>query len=160
MPRLEITATFDCPPAVLFDFLNDPRNRALVSPPDVHFELREAPATFAEGSRFTFEVRAYGQRQKFTHEITAWERPVGYTETQVAGPFGAMRHVRGIEPAGTGARLVETVDFDPPSGLLGFLLNEGRLRKLLGDGFEHQHRELARLLAGGNGRPAVAEAGA
>lgn len=146
MPRLEFSTTIPCPPEQLFDFLNDPRRRVELSPDKVRFTLIEAPDELAEGSRIAFEVRAHGQRQRFVHEITDWQRSVGYTETQVSGPFGAMQHVRRIEPDGDGARLAETVDFESPGGMLGFLLNESRLRKMLGDGFEHQHRELRRIL--------------
>lgn len=146
MARIEHIATIDCPPETLFDFLNAPSRRVELSPDHVRFQLLEAPEGFAEGSRYAFEVRAHGQRQKFVHEVTDWQRPVGFTETQVTGPFGAMQHVRRFEPDGAGTRLVEIVDFEPPGGLLGFLLTEARLRRMLSEGFEHQHRELQRLL--------------
>ncbi len=146
MAVLESEVEIACEPPRLFGFVNDPANRPRVSPPNVNVELVEAPDAFSEGARLTFVVQAYGQKQRFLHEIVEWEEHVGFTERQVQGPFAKMVHRRDVVESPRGTKLVEQVAFEPPGGLLGFLLTEARIREMLGDGFRHQHRELRRLL--------------
>lgn len=148
MAVLETEIEIRCEPARLFEFVNAPANRLRVSPPSVRLELLDAPDELSEGCQLRFEVQAYGQRQKFLHEIVEWEHLVGFTENQIEGPFGSMRHERRVVGSEAGSRFVERVEFTPPGGLLGVLLNESRIRGMLTDGFEHQHRELRRLLEG------------
>lgn len=147
MAVVEHETEFACQVERLFDVLNDPRNRAWLSPPDVQVELIDPPEAFFEGCRFEFDVSAYGQRQRFVHGIRDWHASVGFAEQQISGPFGAMTHVRRIDSGNGVVRLSEHVDFEPPGGLLGMLLTESRMRSMFESGFAHQASELTRWLA-------------
>ncbi|HUE15589.1 MAG TPA: hypothetical protein VMR25_15590, partial [Planctomycetaceae bacterium] len=71
----------------------------------------------------------------------------GFQESQVKGPLGRYVHGHVLAAEEDGAvRVTDRIEFEPPGGLLGFLLTAERLRTSLQDGMTHRHRELKRLL--------------
>jgi ligand-binding SRPBCC domain-containing protein len=147
MPRFEATITIARPAEPVFDFLMRPANAVAVTPPETQLTLLEAPEVLHQGCRIAFEIKAYGQTQRFVHEVVELEPPRRFLEVQREGLFKEFRHEHVVEPEAPGqVILIDRVDFEPPGGLLGFLLTEQRVRDMLATSFEHRHREIRRLL--------------
>jgi ligand-binding SRPBCC domain-containing protein len=147
MPRFEATIEIARPPEPVFEFLMRPANAVAVTPSDTDLTLLAAPAVLFQGCRIEFQIKAYGQTQRFVHEVVELEPPRRFLEVQREGLFRQFRHEHVVEPSGDEASLlIDRVDFEPPGGLLGFLLTEGRIHEMLAGSFEHRHREIKRLI--------------
>jgi ligand-binding SRPBCC domain-containing protein len=147
MPRFELSLDLNCSPEVAFDFLLRPKNIALITHESMGLKFVDPPEVLQMGSRLEFHVVVHGQTQTLVHEIISLDEPSQFTEQQVKGPFGRFVHEHVMEATDTGSvRLVDRIEFEPPSGLLGFILTEKRIRSSLEEGFAHRYKELGQLL--------------
>lgn len=147
LASFETSLLLNCTAETVFDFLVRPANVLKISPPEMQVSFFQPPEVLELGSRIEFEVRGYGQAQQMIHEITQIEVPTGFTEQQVKGPMKHWIHEHVFESAGDGGiTVIDRIEFEPPGGLLGFLLTESRIVGSLQSGFAHRHRQLKQLL--------------
>jgi ligand-binding SRPBCC domain-containing protein len=94
-----------------------------------------------------FNLGGFGPVQRITHEITEVVHPTRYIERAVKGPLPHWIHEHIVEPQdGATVIVIDRIEFEPPGGFIGFLVNEEKILESLQKGFEHRHRELKRLL--------------
>lgn len=148
MAVFESRHELNCSVEEIFDFLIQTRNVVDLSDPDLELVLESGPEVLSLGSRLTFSVHGYGIPQQLVHEITMFERPERFVEEQVQGPMRQWRHEHVLETGASGAVLVDVIEFKPPGGLVGLMLNERRIRESLERGFEYRRQELAARLSG------------
>jgi ligand-binding SRPBCC domain-containing protein len=147
MAILEASVSIRCPAERVFDFLTRTENFPKIVPPDLQLRLVQSPERLALGSRFEVQILGFGVPQNVIYEITEFVAPHRFQESQVKGPLGRYVHEHLLVAEVDGAVLVtDRIEFEPPGGLLGFLLTAERLRTSLEDGMTHRHRELKRLL--------------
>ena len=88
------------------------------------------------GDRTTWTARFFGLRFALTTEITAFDRPHGFSDAQCAGPFVHFGHVYVFREAGTGQTVMTDVfSFQSPFGPLGAFFDSvvlrGRMRAVM-----------------------------
>ncbi len=149
MPQFESDIWLPCPTESLFEFLLRPANVQRISDPRLGLVFEQAPEVVTTGSRISFKVQAYGVVQKLEHEILSVERPRLIVEEQVKGPMKAWRHEHHLETSRDGVRMIDRVIFEPPGGMLGFLVKEATILDGLEDGFIHREQILKRLVESG-----------
>ena len=150
MALFETSVAIACPPEKAWDFLVRPANLQLITPPDVGLHLVEAPEVLELGSKLLFKVQGWGQVQQFLHEITAFEANRQLSEKMVKGLFGRWVHDHVLSTNANGEAVVtDRIDFEPPAGLLGFLVTKKKILEYLEDGFDHRQKQLKKLLAAG-----------
>ena len=149
MPQFENETWLPCRVEALFEFLLRPANVQKISDPRLGLVFEQAPAVVETGSRIAFKVQAYGVVQKLEHEIVSVERPRLIIEEQVKGPMKAWRHEHHLELKDDGVRMIDRVIFQPPGGMLAFLVKESTILDGLEDGFIHREQELRRLVEKG-----------
>ena len=147
MALFEIDIVLQCPPEAAFGFLVQPHNLQQVTDPTVGFKFVDMPEVLQLGTRFEFLVQGFGLPQRILHEIVEFDAPHRYVENQVRGPFRHWVHEHLFEAIdGAGVRVIDRIEFEPPTGLVGLLLTVDRIQETLEDGFEFRHRELKRYL--------------
>ena len=149
MPQFENELWLPCGVDALFDFLLRPANVQRISDPRLGLVFETAPEIVGSGSRIAFKVQAYGVVQKLEHEVVIVERPRLIVEEQVKGPMKAWRHEHHLESKDDGVRMIDRVIFEPPGGMLGFLVKESTILDSLEDGFIHREQELRRMVQTG-----------
>lgn len=127
MPVFKTDLHLNCPPARVFEFLAQPANMLLVTPPEFHLKLLDAPERVTLGSRITIQGSKFGIPQKIVSEVTAFEEGKFFTDTQVTGPFGRLVHTHRVEPDGDGSRLIDEIDYASPGGLTGLIMTNDRI---------------------------------
>ena len=70
--------------------------------------------------------------------MTEWDEPRRFVERQVEGPMGTWEHEHLFEPSPRGVIVVDRIEFAPPNGMLGLIVNERKIRDSLEEGFEHR----------------------
>ena len=89
------------------------------------------------GEEVTWEARHLGVRQNLTAQITAFDPPHHFRDSQVRGAFRRFDHDHFFEAIPTGTRMRDCFDFNAPLGPLGrlaeWLLLEDHMRRFLSE---------------------------
>jgi ligand-binding SRPBCC domain-containing protein len=150
MELFEIEVELACSQQEVFDYLIRPDNIKLISPPDVGLFFFNAPDVLEMGSQMDFRVRAYGLIREASHKVTVFESPGRFTDEQISGPLQAWTHEHVIETLGPNrSRVIDRIEFLPPKGVAGLVMNKNRIRENLEDGFDYRHGKLEEILGKG-----------
>jgi ligand-binding SRPBCC domain-containing protein len=149
MPRFETTEDLRAPLTRVFDFFSRPANLLHVSPPELHFQLLSGPQQLQLGARVEMRGRRWGISQRIVNEVTVWEPQARFIDEQREGPFKKWVHTHRFEvlPEG-GTRVTDTIDYETPGGMLGFILTAKAVERELQRVFEYRRQKLAALLDG------------
>ena len=143
MPESLSSSIFECAAADLRIFLGRTGNLAQISDPDLELEILSAPAIVTLGSRIEFRVTAFGFKQRATHEYVTVE-DLKIMEDQVEGPLRAWKHEQRIEIiTDKQCRLIDRINFEPPGGMLGYLLTEAKVLTSIQSGMQIRYDALS-----------------
>ncbi|MCA9014987.1 MAG: hypothetical protein KDA77_06600, partial [Planctomycetaceae bacterium] len=146
MATFETSVQLSTTPEAIFEFLIDTKNILKISPPDTGLVFTNKPDKLSLGSILEFQIQGFGKVQEGTHEIIAFESPEFFTEKQISGPLKSYTHEHRIVPSGENLiTVIDRLEFEPPGGLLGFLITESKLLDLFDEGFFHRHNALKAL---------------
>jgi ligand-binding SRPBCC domain-containing protein len=148
MPVFERQIQVRRPAAEVFEFFARPANLPLVTPPDWHLQVLEAPERLQVGSRVTVQGRRMGVAQKIVTEVTACEPPTLIVDEQRQGPFRKWIRSHRFASHGGGTRITERIEFEPPGGLLGLVVTVGLIERDLVHLFAYREQKLKELLDG------------
>ena len=147
MAQFEKTMTFSRPLAEVFDFFLQPANLLRVSPPELHMELVEGPERLQLGAVVTLKGRRWGLSQRVVSEVIAFEPNVLFIDQQRQGPFRQWKHTHRFAALAEGTQVQDTIEFEPPGGLLGLLVTENFIRRDLEKVFAYRAEKLRQILS-------------
>lgn len=124
MPIVTVTTTLHAPPETCFDAARDL---------DLHVKSLAHTGERAVGGRIsglieageqvTWEARHFGVRQRFTSQITAFDRPRYFQDTMVRGAFASFVHDHFFEAVDEGTVMRDVLEFRSPLWLLGRIVD-------------------------------------
>jgi len=139
-----------CSAVALRSFLGRPANLPLISQPDLELEILSAPEVIQTGELIRFQIMAFGFKQKAIHEYTEVDES-RIVEILKEGAMRTWRHAQIMEVLSpTECRLVDEVEFEPPGGMLGYLLSEERIQSSLQEGMDFRYSALRELIEDGD----------
>lgn len=148
MANFEASVQLTATPEQVFEFLIDTENIVKISPPDAGLTFTEKPDKLFMGARLAFRIQGFGQVQEGVHEIIAFDEPSLFTEKQISGPLKHYIHEHEIVPSGENqVTVIDRLEFEPPGGLLGFLVTESKLLDVFDEGFYHRHNQLKEIFS-------------
>lgn len=146
MPTTRTSVTLKCGPQTLRDFLGATANLPAISDPDLQLKVVEADEIVTADGVITFQISAYGLKQTMQHryiEVTA-SRIVA---EQIEGPTRSWTHRQILEDNGDGTcTLIDEIEFEPPGGMLGFVMTADKIRESIEDGMEFRYDALQEIL--------------
>lgn len=149
MPVFETSLTLKCSPQEAFDYLAVPVNHEKLSPPEIGLKFINPAPRLELGMKFDFKVQAYGTVQTMQHEVITFEPHQRFVEVQLRGPLKSFWHEHRFEAQGENQVTIhDRIEFEPPGGMLGFLVTADKIAESLEDGFYHRHRELRKIFGG------------
>jgi ligand-binding SRPBCC domain-containing protein len=147
MPRFEMVEDLSAPLSRVFDFFSRPANLIEISPPEFHFKLLSAPERLTLGARVILQGRRWGVSQRLVSEVIVWEPETRFVDEQSEGPFKQWVHTHNFEAlASGGTRVTDRIDYEPPGGMLGFVLTAKVVETELKWIYEHRRTKLMQLL--------------
>lgn len=147
MPEFEARVTLPHSAAEVFDFLIRPAHLLQLIPPDAGMEVLSVPEVLVLGSRLEFKITGFGQTLKLRHEVTELVSPTKMTERQLFGLFKTWTHEHVIEPDSDGqVTLIDRIEFQPPGGLLGFVITKGKVLEQLDWVFDQRNQQIRKML--------------
>ena len=128
----------------VFEFIIRPANLQAIAPPEMQFVFVQPPEVIALGSRLTCKAQAYGMIQQLSYEIIDFKSPTQFREKMVEGPLKLWLHDYIIEPHSSSDKvtLVNRIEFEPPAGLMGFIVTADKIMEALDDGFDYRREVL------------------
>ena len=115
----------------------------------MQFVFVSPPEIISLGSRLTCKAQAYGMIQELTYEVVELDSPSRFREKMVEGPLQLWLHDHIIEPHSSPDQvtLINRIEFEPPAGLLGFIVTSDSILKALEDGFDYRRDVLQKKFA-------------
>jgi ligand-binding SRPBCC domain-containing protein len=128
MPEIVLETFIRAPAEICFDRIRDPKvhpdsKLTIVGDPDI-----------VVGQRAIFESKVGAMAQQLIVEVVECQRPCIFVDEMVQGPFSSFRHIHKFEEDRGTTRLVDTLIWRSPWGLVGKLadcLIERRLRSMV-----------------------------
>lgn len=145
MGQFTLSAQFDCSPATLRDYLGATANFPSITDPELEFEIVEAPEFVTAGAEIAFSIIMGGIRQVLRHRWTTVSDSQIVAE-QLIGPTESWVHDQTVQASPGGCELRETILFEPPGGMLGFMVTEDAILQSLTSGTTIRHELIARQL--------------
>jgi hypothetical protein len=159
MPQFTDSVVIPVASAVLFRLLRTPVSLALLAPPELHLEVIAAPPLLELGSRVELKGRRWGMAHFSVVEITALEMDTLLIEEQRAGLFRLWKHSYRLEILSpTRTRLGDEVTFEPPGGMVGFVVTAAAVQRDMAAFVKYRNRRLLELFHAGDD-PAAHAAG-
>jgi ligand-binding SRPBCC domain-containing protein len=128
----------------VFDFFGNAHNLERLTPSFLRFEvLTPDPIIMREGTLIDYRLSLRGIPVSWRSEITAWEPPHRFVDTQVKGPYRWWVHEHRFEESGGGTLMTDRVQYGVLGGaIINMLLVEPELRRI----WEFRDQEIRRRL--------------
>ncbi|MCR8642014.1 SRPBCC family protein [Paenibacillus sp. N1-5-1-14] len=94
----------------------------------------------------TFQARHFLIRQKHTSIIKDFTRPYKFVDEMVSGTFKSMRHEHDFIETENGTLMKDTLYFEAPLGLLGWIVERIVLKSYMKRFLEHRNHNLKRII--------------
>ncbi len=127
----------------LFPFFAEAANLETITPPFLGFRiLTPGPIEMRKGTLIDYRISLHGIPIRWRTEITAWEPPFRFVDTQLKGPYRQWIHEHTFEERDGGTLCRDRVDYRVPGGaLVNKLFVERDVRTI----FTYRRETLSRL---------------
>jgi len=147
--RFQKISELRCSPEELFAFHESPEALESLTPPWSGVRVLVPPRSLEVGTEVVVSVPLIGPlRRRWVARHTVYEPPHRFVDEQVSGPFASWVHEHRVEACPMGARLIDTVEYEPPGWLLSSLVDRLAVRRTLERTFEYRHAVTRRALEG------------
>ncbi len=103
----------------VFTFFADARNLEAITPPWVNFQvLTPGPIVMEVGTLIDYRLRIHGFPFRWRTEITAWDPPFRFADTQLRGPYRRWVHTHIFEDSNGGTLCRDEVSYAVLGGAL------------------------------------------
>jgi len=109
----------------VFDFFCKAENLQKLTPPTLNFKiLSELPVEMKKGTLIEYQIKLYGIPVVWKTEITKWNPPFEFEDTQLKGPYKLWRHHHIFKDLGEKTEMTDIVEYNPKGFPLNSLLNK------------------------------------
>jgi len=149
---LKCELTLDISRDKVFDFFADAGNLELITPAELNFRVvTPMPIEIGQGTLIDYRLGLYGIPMGWRTEITLWEPPYRFVDTQLSGPYKQWVHTHTFTEIGPSKTLIEDevryrLPFEPMGDLANFVVR-WQLERI----FDHRQKKVAELLLPGRG---------
>jgi ligand-binding SRPBCC domain-containing protein len=95
-----------------------------------------------------YSLKLYGLRFRWKTDITDWDPPRFFRDSQLRGPYELWEHRHYFEEEDGGTRMTDIVDYAPPGGPFSNLVNSLMVKKKLEKIFDYRAERISREFPG------------
>ena len=129
----------------LWDFISDPLNLKLITPPDLAMEIlsHDLPSHIHPGLIISYSIKPLaGIKMLWLTEIKHLKEKEYFVDEQRAGPYKMWHHLHKLTPFDNYVLMSDVVTYRPPYGFIGSIANSIFIRNKLKDIFEYRRAVL------------------
>lgn len=146
MPEAVTTTELKCSADKLREYLGRSANLKHITDPDMNLRIVKADEVIQLGSEIEFQVSTYGIKQTMKHRYTDVSDSLIQSE-QTEGPTRSWTHQVIIESTGDeSCRLTDRIEFEPPGGMMGFVMTADKIKESILEGMEFRYEALAEIM--------------
>lgn len=136
------------PRAEVFDFFCRAGNLERLTPPFLNFHVvTPEPIEMREGALIAYRLRVRGLPVRWLTRITRWNPPFEFADIQLKGPYALWDHTHTFIEENGGTRMVDTVNYELPLGILGDVAHALMVRRDVESIFAYRNTVIAKLFA-------------
>ncbi len=130
-----------------FEILTKPENILKINASDMGLSFVKAPDQYSANELIEFKVIQFGMVQNIVHKVTEFDEPNFFAEEMIKGPLPKWVHKHYFKDLGDGEiELFDEIEFEPPGGLLAFVVTEAKINQQLEAGFDKRHDKLEKMM--------------
>jgi len=127
-------------------FHDDPVSLAAITPPPVRVTIEQFDRPVQAGSRVIFRLSVGPIGVRWDGEIAEYVDQKYFRDVQHSGPFGAWSHTHSFAVEADGTRVNDRVEYEPPLGLIGKLVDPFLVKPSLAYLFTYREKKTRQLL--------------
>lgn len=143
------------PPEEVFPFFASARNLEVITPSWLKFEvLTPEPILMQPGALIDYRIRVHGVPLRWRTEISEWDPPHRFVDTQLRGPYFLWHHTHTFDPHLGGTLCKDEVRYWPKGGAL---IDRLFVRRDVERIFHYRQRKLQELFNDASISPAIGQ---
>ena len=127
-------------------FHDDPVSLVAITPPPVHVTIEQFDRPVHAGSRVIFRLGVGPIGVRWNGVIAEYVDQSYFRDVQNTGPFGAWSHTHSFAAEADGTRVNDRVEYEPPLGFIGKLIDPILVRPSLAFLFNYRKKKTRELL--------------
>ena len=127
-------------------FHDNPVSLVAITPPPVRVTILRFDVPVRAGSRVAFRLSVGPFRVSWDGTIATYADQQYFCDVQNKGPFGAWSHTHSFMAEADGTRVNDRVEYRPPFGLIGKLVDPILVRPALAYMFRYRAKKTRELL--------------
>lgn len=114
----------------VFDFFCKAENLQKLTPSNLDFKiLTELPVKMQKGTLIDYKIKLYGIPVLWKTEITKWDPPYEFEDTQLKGPYKLWKHRHIFKSVGDNTEMRDVVEYNPKGWPFNSVLNKFFVKK-------------------------------
>lgn len=127
----------------VFGFFSDAGNLELITPPELKFRIiTPLPIKMGKGTLIDYTINLNGIPFKWKTEITEWEPPYRFVDTQLKGPYRVWIHEHTFTSSGGNTIVRDIVNYRPPGSVFEPFITSLFVRKKLKRIFDYRKEKI------------------
>ncbi len=149
MPIFERSFKVNAPLREVAAFHDDPVSLAAITPPPVRVTILRFDKPVRAGSSVIFRLSVGPVGVTWDGTIAEYVDQKYFRDVQNSGPFGAWSHTHAFIAEADGTRVIDRVEYEPPFGLIGKLLDPIMVKPALVYLFSYRLKKTREILEQG-----------
>lgn len=136
-------AAVNAPIEEVFAFFAKAENLNIITPPELNFKIiTSLPIEMKQGTLIDYRIKLSGISFKWKTEITDWEPPYRFVDTQLKGPYKVWIHEHTFVSQGSGTIIRDSVSYLPKGWALEPAIHGLIVKKKLEHIFDYRMEEI------------------